>query len=244
MTSTSRRSSSNRSPSWRHTTSTGTVQVVVSTKSDGDFNRDRVDPVTLDSRRRGVVDLPWTMLDEQHGTDVVAVGVPGHGDGQVGDVLVTSLDSTVIGIWVGDCAPVVIASDAGVVAAVHAGWRGLAGGVLDAAVAAIGPFGTARAFLGPCIGPCCYEFGHADLLVVAGAVGAAPAQVTGRTAWGTDSLDVPAAVRSALARHRIVVEHRSVCTGCDPRYFSHRRRNEAGRHVVAAWKEPPGARTA
>jgi polyphenol oxidase len=197
-----------------------------------------VSAADLRRRRRELVDLPWTMLDQQHGTEVVEVDAPGERDGRVGDVLVTSLSSTVLGVWAGDCAPVVLVSDSATVA-VHAGWRGLAAGVIDVAVTALGPATTpARAFLGPCIGPCCYEFDPADLVSVAGGVAVSEQELTATTTWGTSSLDVPAAVSGALARHGIPLDRSAECTGCDPRYFSHRRRNDLERHVVAVWKDP------
>jgi polyphenol oxidase len=236
-TSTFRRSSSNAPEVWQHTTRTGTARVVASTRQHGDFHLQRVPPAALRRRRRGLIDLPWTMLDECHGTEVVDVDAPGAHDGRAGDVLVTSLTSTVLGVWVGDCAPVVLVSDRAMVA-VHAGWRGLAAGVIDVAAAALGPVDTARAFLGPCIGPCCYEFGRADLTAVAHGVGISEESLAGATAWGTLSLDVPAAVNAALDRHGIPLDRSAECTGCDVRYFSHRRRRDLERHVVAAWKDP------
>jgi polyphenol oxidase len=222
---------------WRHTTRTGTARVVVSTRHHGDFHPQRVPRADLHRRRRELVDLPWTMLDERHGIDVVEVETPGAGDGHTGDVLVTSLTSTVLGVWVGDCAPVVLVSERAMVA-VHAGWRGLAAGVIDVAAAALGPAATARAFLGPCIGPCCYEFGRADLASVAHGVRVSEGSIAGTTTWGTLSLDVPAAVSAACARHGIPLDRSVDCTGCDARYFSHRRRSDLERHVVAAWKDP------
>jgi polyphenol oxidase len=235
-TSTFRRSSSSPPAAWEHTTRTGTVRVVVSTRLHGDFHLERVPEADLRRRRRELVDLPWTMLDEQHGTEVVEVHAPGAGDGHTGDVLVTSLPSTVLGVWAGDCAPVVLVSDRATVA-VHAGWRGLAAGVIDVAVTALGPTTSARAFLGPCIGPCCYEFDPADLVSVAGGVGLSEQELTATTTWGTPSLDVPAAVSGALARHGIPLDRSAECTGCDHRYFSHRCRNDLERHVVAVWKD-------
>jgi copper oxidase (laccase) domain-containing protein len=123
----------------------------------------------------------------------------------------------------------------------HAGWRGLAGGVIDVAVDALESTGTqaAAAVLGPCIHACCYEFGAADLEQVALGVGAAPSDVAGSTSWGTRALDVPAAVTAALARRGIEIDVAGVCTGCDPRFRSHRCRAELERHALVVWFEDP-----
>jgi polyphenol oxidase len=236
-TSTFRRFSSSPVEVWQHTTCTGTAHVVVSNRHHGDFHLQRIPADELHRRRRGLIDLPWTMLDERHGTTVVEVHAPGARDGSVGDVLVTSLASTVLGVWVGDCAPVVLVSDRAMVA-VHAGWRGLAAGVIDVAAGALGPAANARAFLGPCIGPCCYEFGCDDLASVAQGLRVSAETLAGTTTWGTLSLDVPAAVTAALASHGIALDRSTQCTGCDSRYFSHRRRRDVERHVVAVWKDP------
>ncbi len=214
--------------------------MVVSERLDGDFNVDRVDPEVLDRRRRALVDLPWTMPLERHGVEVIEVSGPGEGDRAIGDVIATSLPGCVLGVWVGDCAPVVLAGSGGRLVVAHAGWRGIAAGVLDVAVAAVGadePSTEVTAYLGPCVGPCCYEFGLDDLDTVAAAVGVGAAAVRGVDRDGRPSLDVRAAVVAALARHGIEVHVDPVCTGCDLRYFSHRVRAEPERHVVAAWLE-------
>jgi copper oxidase (laccase) domain-containing protein len=227
---------------WRRSTSAGEVIVHQSTRRDGDFHRDRVAPVDLERRRRRVLDAPWTMLDEVHGTRVVVVDAPGAADGAVGDALVTGEPHAVLGVWTGDCAPVVMVAPDGRFGAAHAGWKGLAGGVLDALAVAVesGGAGGVRAYLGPVIGPCCYEFGRRELAAVARGLGVEDPAITGRTRWGAPSLDVPSAVTLALGRRAIPVDRHPACTRCDRRYFSHRR-GDPQRHVTAAWRTPaPG----
>lgn len=177
------------------------------------------------------------MLDEVHGVDVVTVADPADADGRRGDVAVTDRAELVLGVWTGDCAPVVLVAPAGRFAVAHAGWRGLAAGVLDRAVAAVDPEleGGVRAYLGPVIGPCCNEFGADDLTNVSRALGADVERISGVTAWGTTSLDVPAAIGSVLARHRVTLERDGRCTRDDASLFSHRR-GDRGRHVTAAWR--------
>jgi copper oxidase (laccase) domain-containing protein len=209
---------------------------------DGDFHRTDVTLPELEPRRRALVDLPWTMLDERHGIDVVRVTSPGEHDGEAGDVAVTRVCGAVLGCWVGDCAPVVLVGATCELAVVHAGWRGLAAGVIDAAFDAIGE-PVVGAYLGPCIGPCCYEFGADDLRAVATGVHVPATSIAGTTTWGTAALDVAAAVDAACASRGVTVERVGACTGCTYPGFSHRVRSDPQRHVMAAWQgaAPDGA---
>lgn len=216
--------------------------MLVSTRADGDFHLTNVEPSLIESRRRALVDRPWTMLDEVHGAHVVEVIRPGERDRARGDVAITAATGAALGVWVGDCAPVVLADRAGIVATVHAGWRGIAAGVLPAAVSAMGALGASApvAFLGPCARPCCYEFGAVDLDAVERAVGAG--SLRGRTRWGTTSLDVPAAIVASLSSAGVDrCDDLGVCTHCDDTWFSHRR-GESSRHVVVAWIDAEVAR--
>lgn len=210
--------------------------VTFSTRADGDFHLDDVPRDDLDRRRRALVDLPWSQPDEVHGTRVLEVTEPGEHDGAVADALVTRRAGAVLGIWTGDCAPVALFGEAGVIGAVHAGWRGLRDGVLEAAVTAMRRLGSGsvHAVLGPCIHPCCYEFGAADLAAMTDRFGAS---VLGRTRDGRPALDVPAAVEAALARLDVPLARASACTGCaGGRWYSHRVRGERGRQIMAVWQ--------
>ncbi|HSJ92284.1 MAG TPA: polyphenol oxidase family protein [Ilumatobacter sp.] len=190
----------------------------------------------LDARRRSLVDLPWSMLDEHHGVIARHVTRPGEHDGATGDILVTDLGGAVLGCWVADCAPVVLVGSGRRIAAVHAGWRGLAAGVLDAAVAALDE-PVERVVLGPVIGPCCYEFGADDLRSVAAGVRVDDERLVGRTSAGSLALDVPAAVAAFSERVGAASTRLGTCTGCSFPGFSHRVRRDTRRHVVAAWQE-------
>jgi copper oxidase (laccase) domain-containing protein len=115
---------------------------------------------------------------------------------------------------------------------VHAGWRGLAGGVLDHGVAAVrelaDPGAELVAAIGPGAGPCCYQVGPE--------VHAAFAGVTG--ARRGDNLDLVAIARLRLAAAGVAQVHAvGLCTICDPqRFFSHRRdRGVTGRQAGLAW---------
>jgi YfiH family protein len=211
------------------------VHIRWSERADGDFHLER-SAEALAVTRRQFVDLPWTQLDEVHGASVLVVDRPGAFDGVIGDALVTELDDTVLGIWVGDCAPVALVSDTGVVGAVHAGWKGIERGVLQATVATMRRLGCVdiEAVVGPCIHPCCYEFGAADLHRLADLLGG---KVVARTSEGAPALDVVAAVRAALGEVGVVLDDRSACTGCEAdRFYSHRARRDTGRQVMAVWR--------
>jgi copper oxidase (laccase) domain-containing protein len=239
-TSTSRRSSSRPGLRVSATLTRHRVRVRCSTRRDGDFHRLDVPFDELDRRRGAFVGLPWTMLDEHHGTTIVRVDGPGAGDGALGDVAITSADDAVLGCWVGDCAPVVLVGAHREFAVVHAGWRGLAAGVIDAACAAFDE-PVAEALIGPAIGPCCYEFGADDLIAVGRGVRAAPETITGRTRAGELALDVPGAVRAACRWNGIALTELASCTGCTYDGFSHRVRGDRERHVVAVWRQAEAA---
>ena len=222
-TSTSRRSSS----------SGRSVEIHCSTRADGDFHLTRRPADELERRRRSLVDLPWTMADQRHGAGVVRVDAPGAGDREPGDIVITDLDDVVLGCWVADCAPLVVIGAGREFAVVHAGWRGLAGGVIQAAIGAFGE-PVVGALLGPTIGPCCYEFGAAELDAVAAGVGCETSRISGSTRSGRRALDVAAAVGAAC--DELAVERIGGCTGCEYPGFSHRVRTDRRRHVVAAWR--------
>jgi YfiH family protein len=132
-------------------------------------------------------------------------------------------------VLVADCVPVVMARP-GAVAVVHCGWRGVAGGILERALDALGP-GDVEAALGPGIGPCCYEVGedvHEAFAVRGHDHAATPA---GR-------LDLPLAIRTELERRGVArVWDCGLCTSCRADlFFSHRRdRGRTGRQAGLAW---------
>jgi YfiH family protein len=211
------------------------VHIRCSERIDGNFHLEQ-SAEALDTTRRKFVDLPWTQLDEVHGSTVLVVDRPGAFDGVIGDALVTELDDAVLGVWVGDCAPVALVGDTGAVGAVHAGWKGIERGVLQTTVATMRRLGCVEieAVLGPCIHPCCYEFGAADLERLAARLGG---EVVACTRAGTPALDVVAAVRAALGEVGVGLDDRSACTGCEvDRYYSHRARRDVGRQVMAVWR--------
>lgn len=188
------------------------------------------------TRRRAVLDLPWTWLRQVHGDTVVTVTAPGEGAGSRADAAVTAEPGCALAVLTADCAPVALASPEGVVGAAHAGWAGLAAGVLERTVEGMAGLGatSVTAVVGPCIEARCYEFGPDDLEAVVAAVGP---EVRGRTGAGRPALDLVAGVRAALARAGVTrVDDLATCTACSPGYYSWRARAEKQRQALVVWR--------
>jgi copper oxidase (laccase) domain-containing protein len=216
------------------------LRAVATERIDGDIHPERVDSGLLHARQQAVTGSRWTMVDQVHGRDVhIASAAEAWPVAAVADVIVSGPTGRPIAVWAADCAPVVLFGRTGVVVGVHAGWRGLAAGVIDAAVDAVEDAGdaVALAVVGPMIHPCCYEFTADDIDVVASGVHCAPAAITTITTQGQLALDAPAAVRAALAGRGIAPAASGGCTGCTDQWFSHRARIDLGRHAVVAWIE-------
>jgi purine-nucleoside/S-methyl-5'-thioadenosine phosphorylase / adenosine deaminase len=184
-------------------------------------------------------------LTQVHGTRVVDVGALGAFGDAVGsaseaDAAVARTPGRVCVIQVADCMPVLFAArDGSAVGAAHAGWRGLAGGVLEQTIAKLGvPPAQLVAWLGPTISQKNFEVGD-DVRAAftkddAGAAVAFEANSRGR--WQCDLY--------ALARRRLAalgvsdVSGGGWCTFADPtRFFSFRRDGQCGRMVALIWME-------
>jgi YfiH family protein len=130
-----------------------------------------------------------------------------------------------------DCLPVAL-SAGGVVAMVHAGWRGLAAGVLEEGVRAVRELdgaGEMVAVIGPGAGACCYEVGEEVHAAFGGAHRAQRPH--------TRNIDLKAIARDKLLAVGVTeVQDLGACTICDERFFSHRREGaRAGRQGGVAW---------
>jgi len=181
-------------------------------------------------------------LEQVHGTDVVELESPA-GRRQA-DAAVTHSTGRVCVIQVADCMPVLFAAqDGSAVGAAHAGWRGLAGGVLEATVRALRvPPRELLAWLGPAISQEHFEVGDdvraAFMVSDSGATGAFVPNTRGR--WQCDLY--------ALARRRLAalgvdnVFGGGWCTYADPaRFFSFRRDGRCGRMAALIWLGAPRA---
>lgn len=211
--------------------SLGRALVRWTAKPDGDFHNLAEG---LEQRRRNVVDRPWSTLRQVHGARVFVVNEPGAATAEQADALLTDDKRTAVAVRTADCASIALASPEGLVAAVHAGWRGLVAGVIEAAAAAMRAAGASElsGALGPCIHPECYEFSETDLSEISQTLGP---EVCGETASGRPALDLPKGVRTALARSRVELVHDAdVCTACSPHFWSHRA-GDRERQAMVAW---------
>jgi len=178
----------------------------------------------------------WVWVRQVHGADVFVATGPGRVPAPEADAVVTAVRGLPIAIVTADCAPLVVASDTAV-GVVHAGYRGLAAGVIEATVAKVRDLGSGavRAFLGPCIRAPEYEFGANDLAPFVAQFGAS---VEGRTRAGRPALDIPAGIRVVLDRVGVVAFDDSRISTADPgqadAYFSYRRDGETGRQATIA----------
>jgi YfiH family protein len=189
----------------------------------------------VEQRRRQVLDRPWSWLRQVHGADIVRVD-DGPVEGLSADALIShGAHRGALAIFTADCGPVALASPEGLFGAVHAGWKGLRAGVVQAAVSALRDAGAGdlTAVIGPCIHPECYEFSPADLSAMAEIFGPG---VSGRTATGQPALDLPKTIRLALESAGIAaVVDLSVCTSCSPAHWSHRARQDPERQALVMW---------
>jgi len=175
----------------------------------------------------------WVWIRQVHGTDVHVATAPNGPDVPEADAVVTAVRRLPVAVLTADCAPVALACD-DAVGVVHAGHRGLEHGVIELAVERLREtgHGPVRAYLGPCIRPARYEFGDADLARLVARFGPA---VAGRTEAGRPALDIPAAVRAALAACGVeTFDDSGVCTASSPAYFSYRRDGVTGRQATIA----------
>jgi YfiH family protein len=192
--------------------------------SDGPFaslnlggRRDRAAAVAENRRRACAelgLDVSLLAWNRQRHTARVHHARPG-GQGTDGDGLWSDEPGVALLATSADCVPIAIVATNGPrpsLAVVHAGWRGLAAGVVDAAVAALGARARS-AVIGPAIGPCCYEVGP---------------EVSDR--FDADltrdrMLDLWSAAERALRRAGVAaVDRLDLCTRChEELFFSHRR---------------------
>lgn len=165
-----------------------------------------------------------------HGAAVRRVAAPAERERAPADGQATGLAGVAPVVLVADCLPIALAAP-GAVAMLHAGWRGLAEGVVEEGVAAVGELAgraPAAAAIGPGAGGCCYEVGEEVHAAFAG-----EGRCGGR-------LDLKAIARARLEAAGVAEVHDvGVCTICaDPDlFFSHRRDGGVtGRQAGVAWR--------
>lgn len=181
-------------------------------------------------------------LRQVHGTEVLRVDMPAMvkaaADEPIADAAVTSTPGVVLAILTADCLPVVFADNAGAqIGAAHAGWRGLANGVLESTVAAMhAPARELIAWLGPAAGPQAYEIGE-EVFVAFVSRDAAAASAFVATRPGHWRVDLYQLAHQRLAALGITRVHGGgLCTISDPQcFYSHRRDARTGRMATVAW---------
>ena len=197
------------------------------------------DPAIVERNRADLVERfslpsPPKWLRQVHGTHVAIE--PGDDEPEA-DAAITRTPGTVLAILTADCMPVVFAArDGSVLGVAHAGWRGLAGGVLDATIAAMHTApADIVAWLGPAAGVASYEIGED---VHAAFVGQSPDAESAfvETRAGHWRIDLYALARQRLAHAGVTEVHGGgLDTIADPRFFSYRREKTTGRMATIAW---------
>ena len=199
------------------------------------------DPAAVAKNRALLRDLlpgepAW--LKQVHGSTVVEID-QGRCEPEA-DAAISRKASHVCAVLTADCLPLLFCErSGGAVAAVHCGWRGLADGIVATAIKALGfPPAQLMAWMGPAIGPSCYEVGM-DVFdaFTGGSAEAGIAFTPGRP--GHWQLDLYALVRLELSRNGVeAVYGGEFCTYTDEaKFYSYRRDGETGRQASFIWLE-------
>jgi YfiH family protein len=208
--------------------------------SSGD-DRDRV----RTNRRRACHALgiaPFAHPHQVHGAKIARVGPARAGAGfeepaetlDGADALFTTSKNVPIAMLAADCVPVALAEPrTGKLAVVHAGWRGMAAGVLGSALAPFEEAATVRAAIGPSIGLDHYEVGQEVAVAISAATEAGA--ITKRVGPHL-FLDLAGTAARILKEHGVrSIERDDLCTACETeRFFSYRRDGATGRQALIA----------
>ena len=233
------------------------VQAFITTRSGGvstgphaSFNlglRADDDPRAVEQNRALLqqhLPQPPKWLRQVHGARVVdADAVETTGDSPEADASIGRQAGTVCAIMIADCLPVLFTNRAGTrVAAAHAGWRGLAGGVIANTVQVLKNAGDdpadVLAYIGPGIGPTAFEVGEDvyDAFTLADAHAKAAFVAHAPDKWLADLFTL---ARHALIRAGVTqVYGGGLCTYTHPaRFFSYRRDKVTGRMAALIWRQ-------
>ncbi len=183
-----------------------------------------------------------TTVRQIHGHDILEVVETNAGSGALGagekeaDALMTSLPNTPVAVLTADCIPVILADAEGRnIIVVHAGWKGIYSLIVPRAIAAIKAAAQSKgagiyAFIGPAVGPCCYEVDQAR-------AGLFDVTYVDREA-GKIRLNLPAIVRDQLKEAGLGpdrITDSGLCTCCrKDLFFSFRRDGICGRQMAVA----------
>lgn len=194
------------------------------------------------ARLRELLPAEPSWLKQAHGARVAdAADVTGTVEA---DAAIVNRPGAVAVVLMADCMPVLLADEQGrCVGVAHAGWRGLAAGVIQATVRAMrerigDPAARLLAYLGPAIGPDHFEVGRDVLEAMTDRLDGARSAFV-EQGEGKYRADLFALGHLALAQERVdAVYGGGVCTACDAgRFYSHRRDRVTGRHAALIWLE-------
>jgi YfiH family protein len=200
--------------------------------------------------------LPLGLLRPRqvHGRQVAEPDLDGNLRPEEADAVVSAVPGLAVGIATADCVPILACTRSGqVVAAIHAGWRGLAAGVVRAGISALRVRAAAGealvAVIGPHIGPCCYEVDEPVRRALRRRFGDELMPALRATRPGHALLDLSRLVTAELAREGLTPECRGTvadsCTRCNADLFHSYRRDgvRAGRlvHYAVASASTSGA---
>jgi hypothetical protein len=187
---------------------------------------------------------PFAVGGQVHGATLALIEPEQAGSGFEGpegvigatDGLHSSFPGVALAVATADCAPIILGSAREErLAVIHAGWRGIAAGIVEAAARLFDDPTGVRATIGPCAGVCCYEVGGE--VVEAIEAGPGGSAVTRRSS-GRVFLDIPSTIERGLRELGVRdIEPSGVCTiDLSDRFFSHRRDGPCGRQLAIAMR--------
>jgi len=189
----------------------------------------------------GLVPRQLLSLRQVHGAEVLIVKEDPNAliHPLLYDAVITDREGIALGVWTADCIPILMTDESkGVIAAVHAGWRGIWQGIVQRAISKMGEvFGSSPrdilVGIGPGIGPCCYEIGKDVVDLFRGSHDGGHLFIQERR--GRSYLDLCCASRLQLSKARVPpenIEDISLCTACrEDLFFSYRRDGKTGRQL-------------
>lgn len=191
------------------------------TAEDGDLSEDRARHSV--AAELGIADS-WAWMRQVHGATVIEVAEPGVAG--EGDAIVTTRPGLPLAVRTADCVPVVVHGNEAV-GVIHAGWRGLAAGVIESARDALEAEGSpaVRAAIGPAIGPCCYEVGDEVVEALGGR--------STTTSSGSQSVDLWSEAARRLSG--LEVWRADLCTMCEEPFHSYRGGAGTARQTTVGW---------
>ncbi|ATX80058.1 hypothetical protein Ga0123461_1645 [Mariprofundus aestuarium] len=173
-----------------------------------------------------------------HGTNSQLFVGPGCIHPDEADILISNQQGTALGARTADCLPVLLADpEAGIIAAVHAGWRGTAASVVCRGVAEMIKLGASKgkiiASLGPCIGPCCFKVGEEAADQLSNCCKGAETCISRSSDLHADIRSINRLQLLQCGLHESHIESFDACTACHPKhYYSYRRDGDkSGRHL-------------